>query len=200
MAFRPAGLLLDTIFDNTGDKAIRLAMEDFCQERGIAYEVLNPLAFDPRDYARLVVGGGHLIRDPDDGYYDRFRVAGPHILNTVGGSGSREMDYLREYEYVSVRSTADRDWLAGAVPDVAVVPCVSMSLKGEEADVWVQAPTLGLQLSPAAVPVCEGIEELLAKTKDYRRLFVPVMHYADDRRTMGQIAAGGADSGGAPYL
>src|SRR3990172_2306577 len=131
MAFRPAGLLLDTIFDNTGDKAIRLAMEDFSQERGIAYEVLNPLAFDPRDYARLVVGGGHLIRDPDDGYYDRFRVAGPHILNTVGVSGSRKMDYLREYEYVSVRSTADRDRLAAAgagaaggagVPGSAVAP------------------------------------------------------------------------------
>ena len=200
MTLRPIGLLLDTIYDNTGDKAIRLVMEDFLRERRILYETLNPLQFDPSMYSRLIVGGGHLIRDPDGGYYNRFRVPGPHILNTVGLTAHRDLDYLREYDYVSVRSSADKKRLVAAVPEVAVVPCVSLTLKGEEADFQVKRPAIGFQFSPAAFPACDGVDDLIRDFSDWSKLFVPVMHYANDRDCMQRMAEAVPGSETAPYL
>ena len=70
MTLRPVGPLLDTIYDNTGDKTIRIVMEEFFQRSRLLYDVLNPLDIDPSPYSRLVIGGGHLIRDEEGGYYD----------------------------------------------------------------------------------------------------------------------------------
>ena len=200
MTLRPIGLLLDTIYDNTGDKAIRLVMEDFLRERGILYETLNPLQFDPSMYSRLIVGGGHLIRDPDGGYYDRFRVSGPNILNTVGLTSHRDLDYLRDYHYVSVRSSADKKRLVAAVPEITVVPCVSLILKGEEANYQVKRPAIGFQFSPAAFPACDGVDGLIRDFSDWSKLFVPLMHYANDRDCMQRVAEAVPGSETAPYL
>ncbi len=200
MNLRPVGLLLDTVYDNTGDKAIRLAMEDFLNKRGVLYEVPNPLEFDPSMYGRLIIGGGHLIRDPDGGYYDRFRVPGPHLLNAVGLTASRDLDYLRAYDYVSVRSSADRDRLVTAVPDVAVVPCVSLVLKGKKSGFRLKRPAIGFQFSPAAFPACDGADGILRELNDWRTLFVPLMHYANDRDRMELLAEAVPGSETAPYL
>jgi GT2 family glycosyltransferase len=200
MNSQPVGLLLDTVYDNTGDKAIRLAMEDFLHDRGILYEVLDPLEFDVSVCSRLIIGGGHLIRDPDGGYYDRFRVPGPHLLNAVGLTATRDLDYLRAYDYVSVRSSADRDRLVAAVPDVAVVPCVSLVLKGKDADFPVKRPAIGFQFSSAAFPACDGADAVLRELSDRRKLFVPLMHYASDRDCMQRLAEAVPGSDMAPYL
>jgi GT2 family glycosyltransferase len=202
MTFKPIGLLVDTYYDNTGDKAIRLAMEDFLREASIPYEVLDPNSFDPSLYSHIIVGGGHLIRDPDGGYYDAFRVPGPHILNTVGLTASRELEYLREYELVSVRSTADRDRLLAAIPelDVSIVPCTSIALRSEEVDFTPDQPTIGLQISPAAFEVSRGIETLLSEVNEHNTLFIPFMHYSGDRETMEPLASAVPGAQIAPYL
>ena len=45
------GLLLDSLSQNTGDKAIRLVIEDFLTTQSINYETVNPISFDPKRYS-----------------------------------------------------------------------------------------------------------------------------------------------------
>ncbi|MBI1886455.1 MAG: glycosyltransferase [Chloroflexi bacterium] len=189
MAIRPVGLLLDTVYDNTGDKAIRIAMEEFFQRSGLLYEVLNPLSFGRSHYSRLVIGGGHLIRDEDGGYYDVFRVPGPHVLNTVGVLATRNLDYLRRYEYASVRSAADKQRIEAVVPDAAVVPCVSLAMTPARTDFKVRPGTVGLHLPATALVGCPGVEKALAEFDFPYMLFIPFTPYAHDRRTMEPLAA-----------
>src|SRR3990170_5153861 len=184
MTFRPVGLLLDTIYDNTGDKTARLVMEKFFQHLGILYEVLNPLDFDSRAYKTIVVGGGELIRNRDGGYYDQFRVPGAQILNAVGVMADRDFDYLNQYEYVAVRSNADKERLEPVVGNVRVVPCVGLLLKPARLAYNVEPRTIGFHFAPATVAPRHEIEPLLRKLGDWKKLFVPFTHYNSDRKCM----------------
>jgi len=200
MTFRPVGLLLDTVYDNTGDKAIRLVMEDLFRRWGVAYEVANPLNFNAADYDQLVIGGGQLIRPRDGAYYDVFQVPGPHILNAVGVLSGTDVEYLREYRYVAVRSTADRQRLGSAVEDVAVVPCVSLLLKGAELEFAVKTGSVGVHLSPDAIAPCHGVEGVLSSFSELKKLFIPFTHQWNDEIRLATLAD--STSGGelAPYL
>ena len=196
----PVGLLLDTIYDNTGDKAIRMVMEEFLQQRGLAHEVLDPLQFDPRRYSRLVIGGGHLIRDVDGGYYDAFRVSGPHILNTAGVLASKDLDYLREYDYVSVRSQTDKHRLERVRNDIAVVPCVSLLMSPAKTERSVGAGAIGLQFDGTALAACPGLERVLSTYDLGEHLFIPFTHYNGDRDAMAPLSAALGRSELLPYL
>jgi glycosyltransferase involved in cell wall biosynthesis len=197
---KPVALLLDVIYDNTGDKTARLVMEKFFQSRGILHEVLNPLNFDPTAYNTIVVGGGELIRNKDGGYYDSFRVAGPHILNAVGVMADRDFDYLNRYEYVAVRSNADKEQLQPVVGDVRVVPCVGMLVKPAPLHYSMEPRTIGFHFAPATVPPRQEIEPVLRKLGDWKKLFVPFTHYNNDRKSMEPLAEMTADARLAPYL
>ena len=197
---KPVALLLDVIYDNTGDKTARLVMEKFFQSRGILHEVLNPLNFDPTAYNTIVVGGGELIRNKDGGYYDSFRVAGPHILNAVGVMADRDFDYLNQYEYVAVRSNADKEQLQPVVGDVRVVPCVGLLVKPAPLHYSMEPRTIGFHFAPATVPPRQEIEPVLRKFGDWKKLFVPFTHYNNDRKSMEPLAEMTADARLAPYL
>ena len=197
---KPVALLLDVIYDNTGDKTARLVMEKFFQSRGILHEVLNPLNFDPTAYDTIVVGGGELIRNKDGGYYDSFRVAGPHILNAVGVMADRDFDYLNRYEYVAVRSNADKEQLQSVVGDVQVVPCVGLLVKPAPLHYSMEPRTIGFHFAPATVPPRQEIEPVLRKLGDWKKLFVPFTHYNNDRNSMEPLAEMTANARLAPYL
>lgn len=175
-------------------------MEKFFQRRGILYEVLDPLSFDPTAYDTIVVGGGELIRNRDGGYYDNFRVLGSHILNAVGVMADRDFEYLNRYEYVTVRSNADKEQIEPVVGDVRVVPCVGLLVKPARLDYKVEPRTIGFHFAPATVAPGQEIEPLLRKLGDWNKLFVPFTHYNNDRKCMQPLAEVTADARLAPYL
>ena len=193
------GLLLDTVNDNTGDKAIRIVMEDFFEDYGFDYEVLNPLGFKDTDYRIIVVGGGHLIRDKGDPFYDIFRVKGRHILNTVGITTMQDIEYLNEYAYVSVRSTGDLDRIQSIVKNAHVVPCVSMRIRGEPADVLVDKETIGFHFNTLSFVSSLRCYDYINKLSKYRKMFIPFTHYNNDAETMSKIMSKIPDSESVGY-
>src|SRR5215216_3056672 len=95
------GLLWDSVSNNTGDQAIGLVLQKFFEERAFDFEVLNPFSYEPDQYSAIVVGGGELIRELGDPFYDCFRVRGNHILNSVGTYKPDHLDYLNDYALVT---------------------------------------------------------------------------------------------------
>ena len=197
---KPIGLLLDTIHDNTGDKAARIAVERFLLSRRVEYEVLNPEGFRSRDYSAIIVGGGQLIRSHEDSFYDAFRVRGQHILNAVGLTTDEDLGYLQDYAYVSVRSEADRLKLASVKTEIAVTPCIAMATKARNPGVAVRAGAMGIHLSPDAWPACDGIEEVLNHAADYHKLLLPMTHYWHDSERFTRLSQGVKHASVAPYL
>lgn len=181
------GLLLDSLSDNTGDRAICEVMIAFLSGQSCEFDVISPLGYDRRLYDRLIIGGGHLIRPPGDQYYDAFRVPGEHILNTVGVSDSENLDYLRSYLYVSVRSHADYTRLCQTVPSAAVVPCVSLLLEPDSSSGLAPNGAIGFHFDPNTWATIGDIS-LFAHFREYRQVLVPVMHYTDERSLLERIA------------
>lgn len=192
---KPIGVLVDTIYDNAGDKAIRIAVEQFLNSIGAQYEVVHPLEFSADDYSVLFIGGGHLLRDPGDPYYDRFRVPGNHVLNTVGVLGQKDLGYLNDYAYVSVRAEADRDRLLG-VDDVVVAPCISMLLRGTHAPVSIPSDTIGFHFTSDSMGSGGDLGNVVAALRGTGAVCMPFTHYAGDERTMRPFS----ELAGAPML
>ena len=78
------GLLLDSLSQNTGDQAILEVMTGFLAREQKQFAILSPLGFDANAYQPIIIGGGHLLRDRGDWFYDAFRVPGKHVLNAAG--------------------------------------------------------------------------------------------------------------------
>lgn len=180
---KPVGLLVDTVYDNAGDKAIRLAAEKFLGSLRAHYEVVNPLEHDVDRYSILLIGGGHLIRDPGDAYYDKFRVAGKHILNTVGVLATKSLDYLNDYAYVSVRAEADRDRLSG-IDEVVVAPCISMLLEGAAPRAAIPSDAGGLHFTSDSIGSGGDIASVVSALRGTAAVCVPFTHYSGDEAAM----------------
>jgi GT2 family glycosyltransferase len=185
---QPIGLLLDSINDNTGDKAIRLVMEDFFDQHGILYQLIDPRQTERHRFQHVVVGGGDLLRDKGEDFYDAFRIKGKHILNCVGISTSENLAYLDEYIYLSVRSAADRKRLIGVTKEVRVVPCVSLKLRPSRSPIRPKRPTIGVHLHSGTVMSCPDIARYLKPDRSHNVLFLPFTHYENDYQTMLRIA------------
>src|SRR5436305_652676 len=126
MRNKPVGLLWDSVSDNTGDQAIGLVMRRFLEQRGIAYEVVNPFSYDQNQYSTMIIGGGELLQSTGNPFYDQFRAPGAHVLNAVGLGDPDACEYLNEYSLVTVRSQAEKKLLQEVVPKVETSPCVTM--------------------------------------------------------------------------
>ena len=183
------GLLLDSLSDNTGDKAIRKVMEGFLKSRSIKYKVVNPTGVKARDYSRLVVGGGDLIQPPGNLFYDAFRQKGNHVLNCVGLNSQADLDYLKDYAYVSVRSEGDAPEILrpyGIQP--SIVPCVSMFLRKKQVALKMPPNTIGFHFHSVSYANVPDVHNVIKHFPDYSSAFIPFTHYNNDVATMELVA------------
>ncbi|HTY90803.1 MAG TPA: polysaccharide pyruvyl transferase family protein [Methanocella sp.] len=188
-----AGLLYDNLSNNTGDAAIGLSMIKILNEAGVRFEVLFPGCFKAADYETIVIGGGHIIRPRPDYFYDNFRVPGPHILNAAGIVGRpRDLGYLEDYRYVTVRSKCDREKLYRLRNTAHVVPCTTLLLEDmEDFPIRIKSPALGVHLLPGMMGARE--EKAFtgwASSLPYTVYFIPITHYNQDYRYMQRLSAG----------
>ena len=182
---KKAGVLYDNISGNTGDVAIGLTVKKILREIKVEFDELVPGRFNPRDYDRIIIGGGHLLRPSPDFFYDKFKVLGNHILNACGILGSpSDLHYLNDYEYVSVRSTGDKKKLEYLKRDVKVVPCTSMLL--DEAggfNLPIKKPSLGIHISPGVRLLDADRESSFVRwisSLGFNIYFLPITHYMHD--------------------
>ncbi|MGB4859480.1 MAG: glycosyltransferase [Dokdonella sp.] len=116
------GLLHDSVSLATGIRATSRVVQRAFASNDIAHRVVDPMAPISDDLAMLVIGGGTLLRAPDDPVYRAFRVPGRHVLHSVSVGDARDTDYLDDYACVAVRARADCNRLGrGSV-------CPSLSL------------------------------------------------------------------------
>lgn len=183
------GLLFDSLSANTGDKAIGIVLEEYCQSRGYKYEVIDPFRCDPSRYSTIIVGGGFLIREPGDDYYDFFRIEGRHVLNAMGIAAKTDLEYLNDYAYVSVRSSYEKSVLEGRVSDVKITPCVTTMMKGFDGKIPmpdISPRTIGIHLVADTLANCPDIiDEIYKLPQD--KVFIPFTHYNKDRSVMSTL-------------
>jgi hypothetical protein len=183
---KPIGLLYDSVSPNTGDQAIGIALRDYLVSQCVPVEIVDPYDFDPDDYEFLLIGGGLLLRDPGDPYYDKFRVPGRHALNAMGTSTSRDLDHLRDYRKVSVRSESDKARILAALPDatVHVVPDSTMLLEPVELDgIDIPDGSVGIHVVADTLINCDGLQGLLDGIPEHK-VVIPFTHYNYDLRLM----------------
>jgi hypothetical protein len=194
---RPVGLLWDSVSDNTGDQAIGLVMRSFLDRRAIPYEVLNPYSYDPGRYSTIIIGGGELLQATGNPFYDRFRVSGPHILNTVGVGKPDACEYLNDYRLVTVRSQTERRVVQQFAPNVESIPCVTMlmgdyfpSLQQSNLDDVTSRDTIGIHVHYGLVAAFPKLFQLLKKlSARYRLEFISFTQYNGDVSIMEKLSS-----------
>ncbi len=188
------GLLWDSVSNNTGDRAIGLVLQKFFEERAFDFAVLNPFSYEPDQYSTIVVGGGELLRELGDPFYDCFRVRGNHILNSVGTYKPDHLDYLNDYALVTVRTLAEKNELMPVVPSVKVRPCISL-LMGDyfprpKRVEPIQKEAIGVHVHFGTI---ESVPDLLSALQEINRQyhirFIPFTHYNNDIALMRQMAS-----------
>ncbi len=160
---KPIGLLYDSVNNNTGDIAIGIALSDYLKKKRIPHKIVDPFSFSPDDYEFLIIGGGFLLRDEGDSFYDRFRVPGRHVLMSMGTATSENLSYLEDYRKVTVRSSADKTRLLANTSglEVEIVPCITLTL--QKANV-LPADTngmIGIHFVADTLTSCDGFDDIL---------------------------------------
>lgn len=185
---KKVGLLYDSISSNTGDIAIGVAIQQGLEKRGIQADIINPFD-DTSHLAPLIVGGGQLLRDPGDDFYDHFRVKGKHILNSVGVSGTKDFSYLKNYRYLSARSTEEAEIIRSQTgKHVDVLPCTTTILESPhyEIDGLSLKPgekVVGIHLVPDTLLMCPELIEII-NAIPHKKVFIPFTHYNYDKSFM----------------
>jgi hypothetical protein len=178
-------LLFDSISPNTGDIAIGLAGQQLFESFGINARIVDP--FEVRMPAQLVIGGGELIRVSGDPFYDSYRQPGRHILNAVGvWSSADNLDYLKDYAFVSARSEREVEVLRRWAPEAEVVPCSTTMLTGDHYDIpgaEAGEPLVGIHMVPHALRMIEDLIPIIDSIP-YRKVFIPFTHYNSDASFM----------------
>lgn len=180
-----APLLYDSISRNTGDIAIGIAGQQVLSRMGMPSAVLSP--FVPPPKTPVIIGGGELIRESGDEFYDRFRAPGPQILNAAGvWTNARDLDYLNEYHYVSARSTREAEVLSAYVRHVEVLPCTTTMLESADFEipgVSGDEPLVGIHIAPHAVRFIDELVHVIDAIP-HRKVLIPFTHYIDDKSFM----------------
>ncbi len=194
---KPVGLLWDSVSNNIGDQAIGLVVKRFCEMRSINFKEVNPFSFNRNDYSQIIIGGGELIRELGDPFYDLYRVPGKHILNAIGVHNPSELDYLREYQFVSVRSEEDKKQISNLVNglDIKISPCPTILIKELFPEIK-QLPGLEQKLNPViGVHINAAsfqrqpslIMEMKKINHKYEILLFPFTLYQNDERFLTSI-------------
>jgi hypothetical protein len=186
------GILYDNWSGNTGDQAIGISIKQILDELKIDYEEIDTTNFCKEKYVTIIVGGGLLIgRSEIDHMYNIYKVPGNNILNTMGiHDDPTPLEYLNEYEYVSVRSEGDRQRIHYLKTPVYIMPCPTMLLQDlKDFSIYPKAPSICFHLLPWVFQ--ENKQEFIewAKTLPYNIYFLPVTHYCDDKTYMDSLCA-----------
>lgn len=180
-----SNLLYDSMSPNTGDIAMGIAGKQVFETFGIRARVADP--FEPHLPHPLVIGGGELIRVSGDPFYDSFRQSGRHILNSAGvWTSANDLDYLKEYAFVSARSEREVDVLRRWVPEAEVVPCATTMLASEHYDIpgaEAGEPLVGIHMVPHALRLIEDLIPIIDSIP-HRKVFIPFTHYNHDASFM----------------
>ncbi len=194
---KKVGILFDNVSGNTGDIAIGLSVVKVLAGLGVEPDLLYPGCFNPADYEPIIIGGGHILREGSDFFYDKFKVLSRHILNAAGILGSpRDLGYLDDYKYVTVRSSGDKARLSYLKKKAKVVPCTTMLLDDIEGfKLMPKKPCIGVNLCPGSIKKEE--ERALirwASSLPYTVYFIPITHYNHDDAYMRPFSVGAKGS------
>ena len=184
------GILYDNISGNTGDIAIGVSLKQIFSLLGIECDELIPGRFNPREYDTIVIGGGDLLRPRWNFFYNKFRVRGNHILNATGIVGNPpDLGYLDEYQYVTVRSNADRNKLKYLHHEIEMVPCTTMLLEDIQTFKWpLRHPSLGIHMFPQLSKREEKQFIEWANSLPFFIYFLPITHYNKDIEYMKKLS------------
>lgn len=183
------GLLYDSVSLNTGDIAIGVALQQQLVKRSITSEIIDPFNYTPSDFDSIIVGGGQIIRDSGDDFYDNFRLSGPYILNSVGVSASKNFKFLRKYKLLSARSTFEADIIKRELKrDVEVIPCTTTLLESDPYTIpglttQPDEKVVGIHLVPDVLIMCPDIIQII-NSIPHKKVLIPFTHYNQDASFM----------------
>ncbi len=185
---RKVGLLFDSVSRNTGDMAMGIVFEQqFAADKLIETVVVNPFTTNLYQYDVVIIGGGQLLRQTGDAYYDQFRRQGPYILNSIGILPPiNDLEYLNQYKFVAARTSREADVLKKVVPTTQQMPCMTTLLKGKNytiPGVKKGKKLIGVHLVPASLQQCPDIVEQI-NALPYTKVLIPFTHYHNDRSFM----------------
>jgi len=185
------GVSVDSVSQNTGDRAIGIAVQQELSRRGIEPVLLNPLEPTDEELDAVIVGGGDLIRPRGDAFYDRFRAPGGTILNAAGvWEDADDLDYLHNYSYVSARSRAEVAILERHGINAHVLPCTTTMMTGEPYrldGVEPGEPLVGIHVVPYTLRLCPDFVEIV-NAIPHAKVFIPFTHYNHDDSLMAALA------------
>jgi hypothetical protein len=184
---KPVGLLWDSVSNNIGDQAIGLVLQQFCTQNNIQFRVVNPFQYDTADFSTIIIGGGELLREKGNPFYDSFRVPGKQILNAVGAHHPSDLDYLKDYHKVTVRSKPDKERINELIPslEVDIVPCTTILVKDLFPNLVDTGPDskemIGVHINAAAIKnLPDFISELIKINSLYPIELIPFTLYQND--------------------
>lgn len=174
------GILYDNISGNTGDVATGLSLKNILRKMRIPFDELIPNQFNPSDYDHIIIGGGYLLQPSPNFFYDKFKISGKHILNAVGILGNpTDLNYLEDYEYITVRSKGDKEKLRNLNKEVKVIPDTTLLLEdNNEFNIEIKKPSVGIHFHPNLISqeqensLVDWISNL-----SYNVYFLPITHY-----------------------
>lgn len=182
------GLLFDSFSDNVGDIAMADATRAELSRVGIDdVEIVDLFSSEPKQYNAVIVGGGELIRPIGDVFYDRFRLPNATMLNATGvWSDADSLQYLKEYPFVSARSSTEVHTLRSAGVEASLEPCVTTTLTPEEAVTLLPTSDrrIGIHYVPETIFKCPGFINII-NNLDGDKLLIPFTRYLSDGRFMG---------------
>ena len=183
----------DNFSRNTGDMAVGLSLKKILTDLHIDH---NELFFNRHDHRAetIMIGGGLLLREHPEPVYDRFKIRGPHILNAMGILDfPKDLQYLDEYKYVTVRNSFDKEKLSYLQNPVHVVPDTTMILEDiPDFDLTLDKKCIGIHLLPIPLtpPEKQALISWANKCIDdgFAIYFLPVTLYANDYTPMYELS------------
>ncbi|AAK80970.1 hypothetical protein BJV85_000867 [Clostridium acetobutylicum] len=185
------GIMYDNISGNTGDVAIGISLRKIMKELKVDFDEILLNNIDVLKYNTVIIGGGHLLRENSDFFYDKFKLRGPNILNSVGVVGNpNDLQYLEEYKYVTFRSEGDRKKAGYLNKKSSVVPCTTMLLDDlQDFPIHIKRPAIGVHLIPNIFSKEEeGLFVKWASKLPYTIYFIPITHYNYDYIYMSKLS------------
>lgn len=185
------GILYDNISGNTGDVAIGFSLKKILRQLNVNFQELVPGNYDPYMYDTIIIGGGHLLRKETNFFYDKFKIHGNHILNSMGiVDYPKDLNYLNQYRYVTFRSTGDKNKVNYLKKESLVVPCTTMLLEDiKDLNIIDNNKSIGIHLMPNLFSKEE--EKMFiswASKLPYNIYFIPITHYNSDYDYMYEIS------------
>ncbi len=159
-----------------------IVMSDFLNKKNIQFTNVSPFAKDVGDYDLLIVGGGHILRESTDSFYNNFRVWGRHILNTVDVTNAQNLQYLKDYKYISVRSTVAANKLRKHKVNAVYVPDICINMQGKNTAVKIPSDSIGVHFMEGRgdMDISKHIKFVKDLAETNSVVLIPFTHYAND--------------------